>query len=54
MRKHDDEERTTAPVHPVAMINAAGRLGVIVHHQSGSLPQQALHRAHSKPLAGGP
>ncbi|WP_030989423.1 carboxymuconolactone decarboxylase family protein [Streptomyces sp. NRRL WC-3744] len=36
VRKHYDEERTTALVYLIAMINAANRLGVLVHHQGGS------------------
>ncbi|KMS70182.1 MULTISPECIES: carboxymuconolactone decarboxylase family protein [Streptomyces] len=36
VRKHYDEERTTALVYLIAMINAANRLGVLVHNQGGS------------------
>ncbi|MEV5384227.1 carboxymuconolactone decarboxylase family protein [Streptomyces sp. NPDC052721] len=36
VRKHYDEEQSTALVYLVAVINAANRLGVIVHNQGGS------------------
>ncbi len=36
VRKHYDEERTTALVYLIAMINAANRLGVLVRNQGGS------------------
>ncbi|WP_225824717.1 carboxymuconolactone decarboxylase family protein [Streptomyces naphthomycinicus] len=36
VRKHYDDDQTTALVYLVAMINAANRLSVIVHNQGGS------------------
>ncbi|TDC95619.1 carboxymuconolactone decarboxylase family protein [Actinomadura sp. 7K507] len=36
VREHYDEDQTTALVYLVAMINAANRLGVIVHQRGGS------------------
>ncbi|MFF8906524.1 carboxymuconolactone decarboxylase family protein [Streptomyces olivaceoviridis] len=42
VREHYDEEQSTALVYLVAMINAANRLGVIVHHEGGSLPATGL------------
>ncbi|GAA2224803.1 carboxymuconolactone decarboxylase family protein [Streptomyces nogalater] len=36
VRKHYDEEQTTALVYLVAVINAANRLSVIAHNQGGS------------------
>jgi AhpD family alkylhydroperoxidase len=36
VRKHYDDDQTTALVCLVAMINAANRLGVIVHQKGGS------------------
>ena len=36
MRKHYDDDQIAALVSLVALINAANRLGVIVHHQGGS------------------
>ncbi|GGS51188.1 carboxymuconolactone decarboxylase family protein [Streptomyces cinerochromogenes] len=36
VRKHYDEEQTTALVYLIAMINAANRLGVIANNQGGS------------------
>ncbi|WP_243717825.1 carboxymuconolactone decarboxylase family protein [Actinomadura sp. KC345] len=36
VREHYDEDQTAALVYVVAMINAANRLGVIVHQRGGS------------------